>query len=49
MKNTIAAILLVIIGIVMVYISVKAKILPPGLTGLGFFVIAYTLIGKSKQ
>ncbi len=34
-------ILLVIIGIAMIVIGVKAKIPAPALTGVGFFIIAY--------
>jgi len=36
-------ILLVIIGIVMIVLGVKTKMIPPALTGLGFFIIAYIL------
>ena len=36
-------ILLVIIGIVMIVLGVKAKMIPPALTGLGFLIIAYIL------
>ena len=41
-------ILLVIIGIVMIYLGVKKYILPPALTGVGFFIIAYILNQKAK-
>ena len=34
-------ILLVIIGIAMIVIGIKAKIPAPALTGVGFFIIAY--------
>jgi len=34
-------ILLVIIGVLMIVMGVKAGIKPPILTGLGFFIIAY--------
>jgi hypothetical protein len=34
-------ILLVIIGIVMIVLGVKANMKPPVLTGIGFFIIAY--------
>lgn len=34
-------ILLVIIGVVMIVIGVKANIPAPALTGVGFFIIAY--------
>ncbi len=36
-------ILLVIIGIVMIVLGVKANMIPPTLTGIGFFIIAYIL------
>jgi len=34
-------ILLVIIGIIMIVLGIKAKMIPPTLTGFGFFIIAY--------
>ena len=34
-------ILLVVIGIIMIVMGVKANIKPPILTGVGFFIIAY--------
>lgn len=43
----IAAILLVILGIVMIYLggfSGPKLLLPPVITGIGFFVIAWALI-----
>jgi small-conductance mechanosensitive channel len=42
----IVAILLIFIGVVMVGITYKLKILPPGLTGLGFFLIAIYMLKK---
>lgn len=47
LKN-ILLILLVIIAIVMIGLSFKAGILPPGLTGLGFIIIAYFLKSNDK-
>jgi len=41
-------ILLVIIGVVMIYLGVKANMPPPALTGIGFFIIAYILNQKAK-
>lgn len=41
-----AAYLLIAIGVIMIYLSVKANILPPGLTGLGFLAIAMVFLGK---
>jgi drug/metabolite transporter (DMT)-like permease len=37
---TLAAFLLIIIGIYMIYLGTKANILPPTVTGIGFIVIA---------
>lgn len=42
-KNKILLILLVIIGVVMIVLGVKANVKPPMLTGVGFFIIAYIL------
>ncbi len=36
----IVAILLIILGVVMIYLSTQAGALPPGITGIGFFAIA---------
>lgn len=47
MKN-ILLILLVLIALFMIIISFKAKILPPGLTGLGFIIIGYLFWNKKK-
>ena len=41
-------ILLVIIGVVMIYLGVKANLPPPALTGVGFFIIAYLLYQKGN-
>ena len=40
MLKKIAGASLVLLGIVMVYLGVNAGILPPTVTGIGFFVIA---------
>jgi hypothetical protein len=48
MKN-ILLLLLVIIAIVMIYLGIKASLLPPALTGVGFVIIAAILfLDKSK-
>jgi uncharacterized membrane protein YbaN (DUF454 family) len=39
---------LIIVAIVMIGLSFKAGILPPGLTGIGFIIIAY-LFYKQKS
>jgi hypothetical protein len=46
MKNSLL-IGLIIIAIVMIIISISAKIAPPALTGIGFIIIAI-LIYKNK-
>lgn len=47
MKN-ILLILLVVIAIAMIIISLKAGIPAPGLTGIGFIIIAYLFYQRSK-
>jgi len=47
-KNTtlaVAATLLVLLGIYMIYLGTKGKILPPTITGIGFLIIAITFLG----
>lgn len=46
--NKILLIVLIIIAIVMIIISIKASILPPALTGIGFIIIAFLLKNKKK-
>lgn len=41
----ICAILLFALGILMVYLGVKAGIYPPSITGAGFLVIAFVFLG----
>lgn len=38
------AILLIVLGIVMVGLSVKLGVYPPGITGIGFFAIALVFL-----
>jgi len=38
---------LIVISIVMIVISISAKIIPPALTGIGFIIIAF-LFYKNK-
>lgn len=45
MKNMLL-IVLVLISIVMIILSVKMSILPPGLTGIGFLIISYLFYKK---
>jgi hypothetical protein len=47
MKNA-ALILLVLIAIAMIIIGIRAQILPPALTGVGFIIIA-TLYHSSHK
>lgn len=44
----IVAILLIILGIVMIGLSVSAKIYPPGITGIGFVLIALVFLTEKK-
>jgi predicted tellurium resistance membrane protein TerC len=47
--NKILLVLLVIIGIVMIYLGVKANMMkPPILSGVGFIIIAYILNQGNK-
>jgi hypothetical protein len=39
-KNVLLTVL-VVIALVMIYLSINMGILPPGLTGIGFFIIAF--------
>jgi hypothetical protein len=49
MKNILLG-LLVIIALVMIYLGIKASMLPPALTGVGFIIIAAILfMDKPKQ
>jgi uncharacterized membrane protein YbaN (DUF454 family) len=41
-----AAILLIVLGIIMIYLSVKIGVYPPGITGIGFFAIAAVFLSK---
>lgn len=48
---TISAIILIVLGIVMIYIGgfyAEKIILPPIITGIGFFVIAWSLNALKK-
>jgi hypothetical protein len=44
MMKRVIAYLLILIAIAMIVISFVAKILPPGLTGVGFVLIAYVFL-----
>ncbi len=39
MKNTLV-VLLILVAITMIYLGIKGNIIPPALTGIGFFIIA---------
>jgi len=45
---SLAAILLILLGGYMIYLGVKAGILPPSLTGAGFIIIAIVFFGLRK-
>ena len=40
------AILLIVLGLIMIYLSVKIGAYPPGITGIGFFAIAAVFLRK---
>ncbi|MGZ0015174.1 hypothetical protein [Yeosuana sp. AK3] len=44
--KTILLILLIIVAIVMIALGIRANILPPTLTGVGFIIIALMLYQK---
>lgn len=46
---TTAAVLLVLLGVYMVYLGTKAKILPPTITGVGFIIIAIAFLGLRNK
>lgn len=48
MKNTII-ISLLIISIVMIFLGVKANIIPPVLTGVGFILITILFVANNKK
>ena len=45
----IAAVILMVLGIYMVYLGSKGKILPPTITGVGFIVIAIAFLGLRNK
>ena len=47
MEN-ILLIVLILIALFMIFISFKVKMLPPGLTGVGFIIIGYLFWDKKK-
>jgi len=46
---TIAGMLLILLGIYMIYLGSKGKILPPTITGVGFVVIALAFLGLRNK
>jgi hypothetical protein len=46
---TSAASLLILLGIYMIYLGTKGKILPPTITGIGFMIIAITFLGLRNR
>ena len=44
--NTIAAVLLIVLGIAITIIGAVGMIAPPIITGVGFFVIAWALLSN---
>ena len=45
----ITAVLLMLLGIYMVYLGSKGKILPPTITGVGFIIIAFAFLGLRNK
>ena len=45
---SVSAILLIILGVIMLYLGYRINGLPPAVTGVGFFVIAYVFF-KLKE
>jgi hypothetical protein len=45
----IVAVILVILAVAMFYLSFKAGALPPGITGIGFIVIAIVFFNDSQK
>lgn len=43
------AVLLIVLGIAMIGLSLKAGVYPPGITGIGFFAIAAVFFMDSKS
>ena len=43
-----AALVLILLGLMMIYLGLRAGILPPSITGIGFFVIAAVFIAESR-
>ena len=51
-RNTtllIAANLLVLLGIYLIYLGTKGKIWPPAITGIGFMIIAIVFLGLRNK
>jgi hypothetical protein len=44
--NNILIFLLIAIALVMIFLGIKASMIPPGLTGVGFLLIAAILFKK---
>lgn len=53
MKNRTVFLLLVsllnLLGIAMIYLGIKAGILPPALTGIGFLIIAWVFLNTQNK
>jgi len=46
---TAAAVVLVLLGVYMIYLGTKGKILPPTITGIGFIIIAIAFLGLRSR
>jgi len=45
----VAAVLLILLALYMIYLGTKGKILPPTITGIGFMIIAITFLGLRNK
>lgn len=48
-KINVITVLLIIVAIVMIFLGIQSKILPPALTGIGFILIAWALPELKKK
>ncbi len=46
---SVSAIILIILGVAMLYLGYRINGLPPAITGLGFFVIAFVLFSLKEK
>jgi hypothetical protein len=44
-----AAVLLILLGIYLIYLGTRGKILPPTISGIGFMIIAIAFLGLRNK